>query len=362
MYLIAINIEYRVIIGISAMVLLFTSFLIAFVISQRRKLQYHKDLRLLYNKQKQFLTEQNELLEEGVKQRTAELFQQKEELQSTLVNLRQAQAQLIQSEKMASMGELTAGIAHEIQNPLNFVNNFSEVNTELIQELEEEAAKGNIEEVMAIAKDVKDNEQKINQHGKRAGAIVRAMLQHTRLGTGKGQKEPVDINALVDECWRLSYHSFKAKNPQGGTGVVFDVNIQTAYDSSLSAGNDEEGKINVVLQDISRVLLNVFNNAFYAVKSAHHLKGKHYEPTIWVSTKRSNSCVSIMVRDNGSGIPQNIIDKIFQPFFTTKPTGQGTGLGLSLSYDIIKAHGGEIRVDSKEGEGTCFVIILNSEQ
>jgi len=306
------------------------------------------------------------LLEQGVKQRTAELFQQKEELQNTLVHLRQAQAQLIQSEKMASMGELTAGIAHEIQNPLNFVNNFSEVNTELIQELEEEAAKGNIEEVMAIAKDVKDNEQKINQHGKRAGAIVRAMLQHTRQSTGSGQKELVNINALVDECWRLSYHSFRAKDQQGAASIVFEVNMQTAYDNRLSADEEGNGGINIVLQDISRALLNVFNNAFYAVhqkKKYLALKGENFEPTVWVTTKCISTpieagSVEIGIEDNGTGIPQNIADKIFQPFFTTKPSGQGTGLGLYLSYDIVKAHGGEIKVTGKEGVGAAFIIQL----
>jgi len=252
---------------------------------------------------------------------------------------------------MASLGELTAGIAHEIQNPLNFVNNFSEINTELIEELEDEADKGNIDEVIAIAKDIKDNEQKIIHHGKRADSIVKGMLQHSRASTGK--RELIDINVLIDECIRLSYHGMKAKDKEFNAKMLMDL------DENVS-------KINVVPQDISRVLINLFNNAFYAVdekKKAPALKGEIYEPTVSVTTKHTYSPsrpggIEIHVRDNGNGIPQNIVDKIFQPFFTTKPTGQGTGLGLSLSYDIIKAHGGEIKVKSAEGEGSEFLICL----
>jgi len=261
--------------------------------------------------------------------------------------LKSTQAQLIQSEKMASLGELTAGIAHEIQNPLNFVNNFSEVNTELIDELEQEIDKGNFDDVKIITKDLKDNEQKILHHGKRADAIVKGMLQHSRVSTG--QKEPTDINALADEYLRLAYHGLRAKEKS------FNTTPQTDFDITI-------GKINIVPQDIGRVLLNLINNAFYAVMQKKKQSGDNYEPTVSVFTKKLNGKVEIHVKDNGVGIPQKIVDKIFQPFFTTKPTGQGTGLGLSLSYDIIKAHGGEIKVETKEGEGSEFIIqlIINS--
>src|SRR6266536_2118526 len=278
------------------------------------------------------------------KQKTNILLQkQKEEIQNTLQELKSTQAQLIQSEKMASLGELTAGIAHEIQNPLNFVNNFSEVNTELIDELEQEADQGNIDEIKTIAKDIKENEQKIIHHGKRADAIVKGMLQHSRISTG--QKELTDINALADEYLRLSYHGMRAKDK------TFNATIKTDFDTAI-------GKINVVPQDIGRVLLNLFNNAFYAVMPPNPLKGEHYGPTVTVSTKKVDGKILISVKDNGVGIPQKVVDKIFQPFFTTKPTGQGTGLGLSLSYDIIKAHDGEIKVETKEGEGAEFIIQL----
>ena len=244
---------------------------------------------------------------------------------------------------MASLGELTAGIAHEIQNPLNFVNNFSEVNKELIVEMKEEIDKGNLEEVREIATDIEDNEQKINHHGKRADAIVKGMLEHSRASTG--QKEPTDINALADEYLRLSYHGLRAKDRD------FNAEFKTDFDESV-------GKIEVVPQDIGRVLLNLINNAFYAVSEKKRQLNGTFEPTVTVSTKRTGVKVEIVVKDNGNGIPQIIVDKIFQPFFTTKPTGQGTGLGLSLSYDIIKAHGGELKVESKEGEGAEFIIEL----
>jgi len=265
------------------------------------------------------------------------------QIEKALNDLRSTQAQLIQSEKMASLGELTAGIAHEIQNPLNFVNNFSEVNNELIGELVDEVDKGNLNEVKSIAKDIKENEEKIAHHGKRADSIVKGMLQHSRISTG--QKEPADINALADEYFRLSYHGLRAKDKD------FNAEMKTDFDESI-------GNINIIPQDIGRVLLNLYNNAFYAVKPSNPLKAEHYEPTVKVSTKKINDKIEIRVDDNGSGIPQKIVDKIFQPFFTTKPTGEGTGLGLSLSYDIIKAHGGEIKVESTEGEGTTFIIQL----
>ena len=244
---------------------------------------------------------------------------------------------------MASLGELTAGIAHEIQNPLNFVNNFSDINKELIEELETGLINGDIEEAKAIISSIKENEQKITYHGKRADAIVKGMLQHSRKSTG--QKELTDINALIDECLKLSYHGMRAKDK------TFNAVIKTNLDDTLA-------EIKIVRQDVSRVLLNLFNNAFYAVKEKEKLVAGDYEPTIYVITKRENNGLSICVIDNGNGIPPTIIDKIFQPFFTSKPTGQGTGLGLSLSYDIIRALDGEIKVESIEGEGSEFTIRL----
>jgi len=284
------------------------------------------------------------------------LQKQKEEVQSTLSELRSTQAQLIQSEKMASLGELTAGIAHEIQNPLNFVNNFSEVSNELVDEMNNELNKGDIEEAKVIAGDIKQNLEKINHHGKRADSIVKGMLEHSRTSTG--QKELTDINKLADEYLRLSYHGLRAKDKS------FNTEIKTQFDESI-------GNINIIPQDIGRVLLNLYNNALYAVNERRKLVGVGYEPTVGISTASIQSplgparagtdgsrSVQIKVSDNGGGIPQKVVDKIFQPFFTTKPTGQGTGLGLSLAYDIIKAHGGEIKVQTKEGEGSDFVIQL----
>ncbi len=260
-----------------------------------------------------------------------------------LNNLKSTQTQLIQSEKMASLGELTAGIAHEIQNPLNFVNNFSEVNREMIDELQIELKDGNVEEAINISNNIKNNEEKINHHGKRADAIVKGMLQHSRQTSGT--KEPTDINALCDEYLRLSYHGLRAKDKN------FNADFKTDFDSSIE-------KINIIPQDIGRVILNLINNAFYAVSERRKAEGVGFEPTVSVSTKKIGDKILISVKDNANGISQNIIDKIFQPFFTTKPTGEGTGLGLSLSYDIIKAHGGEIKVESKEGEGSEFIIQL----
>ena len=265
-------------------------------------------------------------------------------------NLKATQAQLVQSEKMASLGELTAGIAHEIQNPLNFVNNFSELNRELITEMREEITKGNYNEANALAKNVEDNEKKIIHHGKRADAIVKGMLQHSRVSAG--HKEPADINALADEYLRLSYHGLRAKDKS------FNAIFHTDFDKSI-------GRIDIISQDIGRVLLNLFNNAFYAVtEKKRQGSGGNYEPTVTVSTKLvspdswATKAVEIVVKDNGNGVPQKVIDKIFQPFFTTKPTGIGTGLGLSLSYDVVKAHGGEIKVETREGEGSSFIILL----
>ena len=268
---------------------------------------------------------------------------EKKRAEDALTELRSTQAQLIQSEKMASLGELTAGIAHEIQNPLNFVNNFSEVNTELIEELNEELGKGNFDDAIAIAKDIKENEEKIKHHGKRAEGIVKGMLQHSR--TSSGVKEPTDINALADEYLRLAYHGLRAKDKS------FNAKMETEFDKSI-------GDINIVPQDFGRVILNLITNAFYVVDEKKKSGVENYEPTVSVSTKKIGDKVEVKVKDNGSGIPQKVLDKIFQPFFTTKPTGQGTGLGLSLSYDIVKAHGGELRVETKEGEGSEFIISI----
>jgi len=271
------------------------------------------------------------------------LQSEKQKVEKTLVELQAAQMQLIQSEKMASLGELTAGIAHEIQNPLNFVNNFSEVSTELVDEMNAEIDKENFIDAKEIATDLKQNLEKINHHGKRAGDIVKSMLQHSR--TNNNVKEPTDINVLSDEYLRLAYHGLRAKDKS------FNAAMKTSFDGNIS-------KINIIPQDIGRVILNLITNAFYVVneKSKQEIVG--YEPTIEVSTKQLNDHIKIRVKDNGNGIPDAVKEKIFQPFFTTKPTGQGTGLGLSLSYDIVKAHGGELQIVTKEGQGSIFSIIL----
>jgi two-component system NtrC family sensor kinase len=271
------------------------------------------------------------------------IAQQKDNVESALLALKSTQAQLIQSEKMASLGELTAGIAHEIQNPLNFVNNFSEVSNEMIDEMETEFKKGDTQEGFAIAGDIKNNLQKILYHGKRADAIVKGMLQHSR--RSGLTKEPTDINKLADEYLRLAYHGMRAKDNS------FNAILKTDFDESI-------GNVNVIPQDIGRVILNIINNAFHAVDEKKKSGLENYEPTVSISTKKEGRDMLISIMDNGNGIPHKVIDKIFQPFFTTKPTGQGTGLGLSLSYDIVKAHGGEIIVESKEGEGSEFVIQL----
>ncbi|MGQ0740404.1 MAG: tetratricopeptide repeat-containing sensor histidine kinase, partial [Bacteroidota bacterium] len=305
---------------------------------------------------------------EAMGQRNKELIElngkiemQKQELEATLAELKATQAQLIQSEKMASLGELTAGIAHEIQNPLNFVNNFSEVSNELISEMAEELDKGNAAGAREIAKDVQQNLEKILHHGKRADSIVKGMLQHSR--SSSGQKEFTDINALADEYLRLAYHGLRAKDK------TFNAATKTDYDENA-------GLIRIIPQDIGRVILNLITNAFYAVAERRNLppfpstggvEGTtpyDYEPVVTVTTKRHGppsgygSKIEICIKDNGNGIPQKVLDKIFQPFFTTKPTGQGTGLGLSLSYDIVQAHGGGLRVETKEGEGSEFIISL----
>ena len=313
-------------------------------ISLHKQLEQVEELSLktiVQEKEKQqILAEQNEMLERKVTERTIALNNSLQELKST-------QAQLIQSEKMASLGELTAGIAHEIQNPLNFVNNFSEVNKELLEDLKAERIKPTAERdeslEVDIINDVIANEEKINHHGKRADAIVKGMLQHSQSSTGV--KELTDINKLADEYLRLSYQGLRAKDK------TFNATLKTDFDESI-------GNINIIPQDIGRVLLNLYNNAFYAVNEKKKQQPDDYEPTVSVTTKKTGDKVLITVKDNGNGIPQKVVDKIFQPFFTTKPTGQGTGLGLSLSYDIVKAHGGEIKVESKEGAVSEFIISL----
>jgi two-component system, NtrC family, sensor kinase len=323
---------------------------------QRKALETEQQKALKKEKEFKITEALKASLEVQVTERTAALTRQTEELQHALEELKSTQAQLIQSEKMASLGELTAGIAHEIQNPLNFVNNFSEINTELLEEMKEEMEKGNFIEAKELAVNVIENEQKINHHGKRADAIVKGMLQHSRRSTGV--KEPTDINALADEFFRLAYHGLRAKDKS------FNATMKTDYDTSL-------GSVLIIPQDIGRVILNLITNAFYAVaekkkKLNTEANGFLYEPTVWVATKDLGNRFQIMVKDNGGGIPESAIDKIFQPFFTTKPTGEGTGLGLSMSYDIItKGHGGELKVDTNTAHempgdttGTQFTVTL----
>ena len=304
---------------------------------------------------RKILNSQKEQLEQKVQERT-------NELSKTLEDLKATQGQLIQSEKMASLGELTAGIAHEIQNPLNFVNNFSEVNSELSEEIIVALKKGNIGEAQKLAEDIRSNQEKVREHGQHADAIVKSMLEHSR--SSSGQKEPTNINALADEYLRLAYHRMRAKDKS------FNVAIKTEFYSSL-------GKINIIPQDIGRVLLNLYNNAFYAVGEKRKTAEESFVPSVSICTQITGNdeisqspnripllpagaarYVLISVKDNGNGIPDKVREKIFQPFFTTKPTGSGIGLGLSLSYDIVKAHSGEIRVESWEGEGSEFIIQL----
>ena len=312
-------------------------------------------LRIFSKWRERNLRTKNEMLERKVEERTNSLT-------TTLDNLKSTQAQLIQSEKMASLGELTAGIAHEIQNPLNFINNFAEVNSELIDELKEGIENNNLTEAKSLATTIRDNEDKIIFHGKRADAIVKGMLQHSR--SSNGSKEPTDINALADEYLRLAYHGIRAKDNS------FNATLKTDFDPAI-------GMVNIIPQDIGRVILNLITNAFFAVsdkakmtsQTPYPLKGgPEYQPTVTVTTKLQHplsggrgadgAMVTISVSDNSPGMPAHILDKLFQPFFTTKPTGQGTGLGLSLSYDIVKAHGGELKVETKEGEGSVFTIQL----
>jgi signal transduction histidine kinase len=321
---------------------------------QNKALKKERQKTLAEEERNKFISAQKEKLELIVEERTAEITKQKDELMHAFTELKNTQTQLILAEKMASLGELTAGIAHEIQNPLNFVNNFSEVNTELLEELDKEVAEGNLDEIKALAKDIKENEEKITHHGKRADAIVKGMLQHSR--SSNGVKEPTDINKLCDEYLRLAYHGLRAKDKS------FNATMKTDFDESI-------GTINIIPQDIGRVVLNLLTNAFYEVSSFANSSNEalakltasedQYKPTVTLSTKKTKNGVTICVKDNGNGIPEKVKEKIFQPFFTTKPTGQGTGLGLSMSYDIVtKGHNGKLKVESEQGKGTTFTISL----
>jgi signal transduction histidine kinase/ligand-binding sensor domain-containing protein len=320
---------------------LFTGSIWAFIQFRSRRLI--KEKKILEHKVTIRTHELKEANEE-LNQQKEEIAAQRDQVAQTLTELQATQAQLVQREKMASLGELTAGIAHEIQNPLNFVNNFSEVSEELCNELEEEAKAGNTEEVLSLTADLKQNLEKIHHHGKRADSIVKGMLQHSRISSG--EKQPTDINALVDEYLRLAYHGLRAKEKD------FNAQFELQTDSTI-------GKIEIVPQEIGRVLLNLFNNAFYATAQMKSQLNGQYQPQVTVTTKAVGNKVEIRIKDNGTGIPAAVQQKIFQPFFTTKPTGEGTGLGLSLSYDIItKGHGGDLKVESKEGEYSEFIIGL----
>jgi len=317
--------------------------LIGFGIYAIIQIRKERKLRTKLQEESQIAEARKAELEHLVTLRTNQLTLQNEKLETALAELKSTQSLLVQSEKMASLGELTAGIAHEIQNPLNFVNNFSEINTELIDELLVAIEKGKMDDVKAIAEDIRANEERIGHHGKRADGIVKGMLLHSR--SSSGQKERTDINALADEFIRLCYHGLRAKEKS------FNATIKTDFDATLE-------KINIIPQDIGRVVLNLLTNAFYAVDEKKKAGVENYEPTVSISTKKIADKVEIIVIDNGNGIPQKVLDKIFQPFFTTKPTGQGTGLGLSLSYDIVRAHSGELLVDTQDGERSSFCIKL----
>jgi C4-dicarboxylate-specific signal transduction histidine kinase len=319
------------------------------IVSRKQQKALEKERQKTHEEEEQkiWMAERKAELEQTVAERTAELTQQKEELEKALVKLRTTQAQLIQQEKLASLGELTAGIAHEIQNPLNFVNNFSDVSAELLEELKV----GVIQKLPASEKKHADeilsgltqNLEKITHHGRRADSIVKSMMQHSRSGTS--QVEPTDINALADEYLRLAYHGLRSKDKS------FNARLNANFD-------DKMRKVQVVSQDISRVLLNLYNNAFYSVQKKKKELGNAFSPAVKVRTKLLDKMIEIRVGDNGTGIPQDLLEKIYQPFFTTKPPGDGIGLGLSLTYDIIKAHGGEIKVETKEGEYAEFIISL----
>ncbi|MBD0332361.1 MAG: two-component sensor histidine kinase [Chitinophagaceae bacterium] len=321
---------------------------------KKEKEEAHLETLRSLEENKRLITEQNVNLERKVEERTQELKQANKELLTVIQTLRETQAQLIQREKMASLGELTAGIAHEIQNPLNFVNNFAEVSSELIDEINEAIQNSERGEVSSVASSLKENLGKISYHGRRASDIVKGMLQHSRSSTG--QKEPTDINALTEEYLRLSYHGFRAKDK------TFNATMETYFDEQIE-------KLNVIPQDLGRVFLNLFTNAFYSVLEkkkklgdAHLPDGQGYEPKVTVSTAARDGVIEVRIKDNGTGVPRKVVDKIYQPFFTTKPSGEGTGLGLSISYDIIKALGGELEVQTQEGEFAEFIVRLPISQ
>jgi two-component system, NtrC family, sensor kinase len=310
---------------------------------QRRALLKERNERLKEEQLNHEIAARKEELENMVAIRTSELVEEKEKLEQTLTELKITQAQLIQREKMASLGELTAGIAHEIQNPLNFVNNFSELSVELLDEQKHLIKQDKHEEAILIANTIRSNLEKVVHHGKRADSIVKGMLEHSR--TAKGEKQLTDLNLLTDEYLKLAYHGMRAKNKS------FHTIMETHYASNLE-------KVYVVPQEMGRVLLNLFNNAFYAVEEMQKNSAPGYQPTLSVCTERVDTLIRIIIKDNGTGIPKPSMHKVFQPFFTTKPAGQGTGLGLSISYDIVKAHGGDIKVETEQGKGTVFTIEL----
>lgn len=321
--------------------------LIATIIMYRRQtkaLQMERKLRMDQEKQGRLDSIRKAQLEMLVQERTSEITAQNDKLQQALIELSAAQAQLVHAEKMASLGELTAGIAHEIQNPLNFINNFSELNSELAAELHHALETGDLEDAKALAGDIKANQQKVVHHGKRADSIVKSMLQHSR-GSGSA-REMVSLNALAEECIRLSYHGMRAKEKS------FNAKMETNFD-------EEVGMVEMVPGDISRVLLNICTNAFYAVMQRSKNSEEDYQPAVWMETGTMPGRVWVSISDNGKGIPTEVREKIFQPFFTTKPTGEGTGLGLSMSFEIItKGHEGEIKVESTDGGGATFIIEL----
>lgn len=350
MVLLDISIQSRVIIGISAMVLLFVSFIIVFISNQRKKIQYHKNLQAMHDEQQAQLLQQNVLLEQKVNERTSELQQQKEMLQTALEELKTSQLQLIQKEKMASLGELTAGIAHEIQNPLNFMLNFGEINTELLTELQQLLQSETLrdefaEQVNPLMKDFADNLNKILHHGKKADGIVKNMLQHTKRSAGI--LELTNINELADEYLKLSYHGFRSKHKS------FNCTFSCLFDGSVD-------RISVIPQDIGQILMSMFSNAFYSMNQKKNSGLQNYEPVLSIKTENREDKVALIIADNGLGISQKNINKIFQPFFTTKPTGEATGLGLSLSYDMLKAHEADITVESEEGQGASFTILFKA--
>lgn len=349
MYLLQISFEMRIFIGIAAMALLFVSFIVSFVTGQRKKLEYHHNMQELLKQKQELLTEQNEKLERNVADRTAELNEQKKALQQSLKELKATQAQLLQIEKLASLGEMTAGIAHEIQNPLNFIGNFSEVSIELFEEMNEEIKKQNLSAVQELSNMLQGNLAKIKQHSNRADKIVKSMLEHSRKGSGS--MTLVNINDLVKESYTFSFENAIAK-----TGLQ-KITKEIKTDTNIPP-------INLSSQEISRVIENICHNALYSViKKYSQQATTGYEPSVKLETKLWESMVKIMITDNGLGIPKEIMDKIFQPFFTTKPAGEGTGLGLSLSYDIItNMHGGNLSVESEEGEGATFTISLPIHQ